>query len=244
MILVWGTSGRRFKSCRSHYSLVTKIVPDRNRAVKIELEDIDENVYSNFLESIRSSETKRVYVRNLRKFLNLIPNNIFEEFLGEPPKSREMEDLATSFTVLARKNVKITKSIIKSYLKEVKKEVDLGAIRPNTVKNRIKPIKTLLTANEIDISWKLINKMLPRETKSEDRAYTKQEIQKMLEHCTGIIDKLIILMFSSAGFRLEAWDYFCWKDVVIFQDEDKQYKGGCLENIPRRSRRILDLYHS
>ncbi len=86
MILVWGTSGRRFKSCRSHTTLVTKIVPDQNTNM-IELEDIGENVYDNFLESMRSSETKRIYVRNLRKFLNLIPNKIFEDYLGESPKT-------------------------------------------------------------------------------------------------------------------------------------------------------------
>ncbi len=41
MILVWGTSGRRFKSCRSHYTLVTQIVPSRNTDM-IELENISE----------------------------------------------------------------------------------------------------------------------------------------------------------------------------------------------------------
>ncbi len=75
MILVWGTSGRRSKSCRSHLTLVIEIVPDQNTNM-IELEDIGENVYDNFLESMRSSETKRMYVRNLRKFLNLVPNNL------------------------------------------------------------------------------------------------------------------------------------------------------------------------
>ena len=126
-------------------------------------------------------------------------------------------------------DVMTTKSVIKSYIKETKKEVESGTISPNTVTNRIKPIKALLTANEIDISWKLINKMYPREVKSEDRAYSREEIQKMLEHCTDVLDKLIILMFSSAGFRLEAWDYFCWKDVIFFQnEEDGQYKGAAL----------------
>jgi len=65
---------------------VTQIIPARN-ADMIALEDVGENVYDNFLESMRSSETKRMYVRNLRKFLNLIPNNIFEEYLGESPKT-------------------------------------------------------------------------------------------------------------------------------------------------------------
>ena len=167
-----------FKSPRAHPILVTKIDPSLNTHMKIELEDIKEDVYANFMESIRSSETKRGYTRNLKKFLNLIPNNIFEEYLGEPPKSREIEDLATSFTHLAKKDIKIIKSIIKSYIKEIKREVDSGTLSPNTVSNRIKPIKALLIANEIDISWKLINKTFPREVKSQDRAYTKEEIQK------------------------------------------------------------------
>jgi len=207
--------------------LVTEIVPARNTNV-IELESIGENIYDNFLESMRSSETRRMYVRNLKQFLNLIPDNIFEEYLGESPKSREIEDLAESFTNIARKDINATKQIIKSYVKEINKEVEEEKISPNTVKNRIKPIKALLSANEIDVSWTMINKMFPREVRSDDRAYTKQEIQNMLEHCTDVIDKLIILMFSSAGFRLEAWDYFCWKDVILFEDEKEIHKGAAL----------------
>ena len=142
MILAWGASGRRFKSCQSHYYLVTQIVPSPNTDM-IELENVGENVYDNFLDSMRSSETKRMYVRNLRRFLNLIPNNIFEEYLGNSPKSREIEDLSTSFTKLAKKDINATKQIVKSYVKEIKKEVEEGKISPNTVKNRIKPIQIL-----------------------------------------------------------------------------------------------------
>jgi hypothetical protein len=196
--------------------------------VKIELADLNDNAYANFLESIQSSETKRMYVRNLKKFLNLIPNSIFEEYLNESPKERDMEELSALFTKLAKKDVKTIKSIIKSYVKETKKEVEKGTLSPNTIKSRINPIKALLAANEIDISWKLINKMFPREVKSQDRAYTKEEIQNMLEHCTDVIDKLIILMFSSAGFRLEAWDYFCWNDIILFEDENKECTGAAL----------------
>jgi len=196
--------------------------------MEIELDNIRDDPYSNFLDYIISPETKRMYVRNLRKFLDLIPNKIFVEYLGEAPKSRKIENLSSSFTTLAKKDITATKQIIKSYIKETKKEIESGIINPNTVRNRIKPIKALLSANEIDVSWSMINKMIPREVRSDDRAYTKEEIQDMLEQCTNIIDKLIILMFSSAGFRLEAWDYFCWKDVIFFPDENNEYKGGAL----------------
>jgi len=68
---------------------VTQIIPASNSGM-IKLEDVGENIYSNFLESMRSPETKRMYIRNLKNFLNLIPNSIFEEYLGESPKSRDL----------------------------------------------------------------------------------------------------------------------------------------------------------
>ena len=104
------------------------------------------------------------------------------------------------FIDLARKDMTTTKSIFKVICKRGKARGKLHQISPNTVSNRLKPIKALLSANEVDVSWKLINKMLLRRTKSEDRAYTREEIHKMIECCTDITDKVIILMFSSAGF--------------------------------------------
>ena len=65
----------------------------------------------------------------------------------------------------------------------LKKQLDEKTLNPNTARNRLKPIKTLLRANEIDFSWYLIDKMMPRETNSEERAYTREEIQKMIIHC-------------------------------------------------------------
>ena len=50
----------------------------------------------------------------------------------------------------------------------------------------------------------------------------------MLEVASDITDKVLILMFSSEGFRLESWDYFTWKDLVFFKNEDGSYKGAAL----------------
>ncbi len=205
--------------------------------MNIELDVMENDAYANFLGSIRGSETRRGYTRNLRKFLSLIPDRIFTKCSGAAPESRGVEHLADAFVHLARNDIGAAKSIIKSYVRETNKEVEQGLLSANTVPNRIKPIKALLVSNEVDVSWGLINKMYPRETKSEDRAYTREEIQGMLVHCTDITDRLIILMFSSGGFRLEAWDYFCWKDVVMLptassgsaaSDGDVEYRGAAL----------------
>ncbi len=217
-----------FKSPWAHPTLVTEIVPLTNNSMKIGLDNMENNAYSNFIDSIRNPETKRGYVRNLKRFLNLIPDDIFVKYLGMVPKSRELEDLTNAFIGIAKKDINVTKSLIRSYVKQIKQEVESGQISPNTVSNRLKPIKALFAANEIDMSWTIINKMFPRETKSEDRAYTREEISKMIKHCTDITDKVIILMFSSGGFRLESWDFFCWKDVVFFKDKANKYKGAAL----------------
>ena len=99
--------------------------------------------------------------------------------------------MSEAFLGLAKKDPATVKSIIKSYIKELNKSVKSGGLSPNTIPNKIKPIKALLTVNDADISWKLINKMFPRERTSQDRAYTREEIQNMLEQCSSLTDKMI-----------------------------------------------------
>ena len=50
----------------------------------------------------------------------------------------------------------------------------------------------------------------------------------MIEVSPDLTDKLIIQIFSSGGFRVEAWNYFTWKDVVFFKNKDNSYKGAAL----------------
>ncbi len=40
--------------------------------------------------------------------------------------------------------------------------------------------------------------------------------------------QVIITVFSSGGFRVEAWNYFTWKDLKIFKNKDETFKGGAL----------------
>jgi len=184
--------------------------------------------YQLFLDSIRTPSTKRRYKNLLYTFLKLIPNQLYIDSLEKKPKDREAKTLAKFFVELARADLDVASNVIAAYIKEDKKQVEQGKISSQTVPNHIKPIKVMLDANRIPIHWKSLNKLLPRrESKSKDRAYTREEIQKMLAVTNDITDKIIILLFSSGGFRLEAWDYFTWKDVIFFKDGDS-YKGASL----------------
>ena len=199
--------------------------------MEITLEKINERSvpYQLFLDGIKNKETARRYKNSLHTFLKLIPNQIYQDILNESPKNKEVETLAEFFVNLARKDPEITSNVIAAYIKEDKKRAEAGELSPQTLPNHIKPIKVLLDSNRIHIHWKSLTKLFPRTMRgSKDRAYSREEIQKMLQVSNDITDRVIILMFSSAGFRLEAWDYFTWDDVVFFKNSDETYKGAAL----------------
>jgi len=188
----------------------------------------DISPFENYITAIRDVSTKKKYAGQLEMFLN--PdydwNNIQQKRKLLP--EIKFEFLVNDFANLIRQDPNAGKNKIKRYVMTLKRQIEEKKLNPNTARNRLKPIKTLLRANEIDFSWYLIDRMMPKETKSGDRAYTRDEIQKMIIHCEDITDKVIITGFSCAGFRLEAWNYFTWSDVVFFKNEDNTYKGGAL----------------
>ena len=178
--------------------------------MQISLKNIEQRTdpYQLFLDHFKNEETKRKYTKTLERFLKLIPSKIYKDYDIKLSDSQFVGSLAKCFVLLARKDAKLAQNIIAAYIKEEKKLVEENKINPNTVPNHIKPIKVLLDSNEIPLHWKSLTRMYPRLTVSKDRAYSREELQKMLEISPNITDKLIIQMFSSAGFRLEAWDYF------------------------------------
>ena len=187
--------------------------------MKITIDQINErNVpYQLFLDSIKSKETLRKYKKDLQSFLKIVPVKLYKNHLGKAPRNREPSTLANIFVKLSKKDPELAANVIATFIKNEKKVVDAGKLSANTLPNHIKPIKVLLDANRIPVHWKSLNKLLPRrETSSNDRAYTKTELQKMMQVAPDITDKLIIQLFSSGGFRLDSWNYFTWKDYISF----------------------------
>jgi len=185
--------------------------------------------YQTFLDSIRSHDTLRRYRNFLNEFLKLIPSKIYQEVLKELPKDREPKTLASFFLDLTKKNPEVSTKIIAQFIKNQIELVQSGQMSPNTLPNHIKPIKAFLDSNGVALHWKSLYKLYPRtRPAADDRAYTREELQKMLEISIDITDKIIIQMFSAGGFRLESWNYFIWKDVVFFKNQDGSYKGAAL----------------
>ncbi|MCH8833043.1 MAG: hypothetical protein IIA81_01985 [Thaumarchaeota archaeon] len=215
--------------------------------MEISIDDINKrsDPYQLFLDSIKSPETARKYKNALHSFLKIVPVKLYQDTLCKTPKDQEPSTLASFFVKLSGKDPDLASNVIATFIKNERKFVESGEMSSNTLPNHIKPIRALLDANRIPIHWKSLNRLLPRrESKSNDRAYTRAEIQKMIEVAPDITDKLIILLFSSGGFRLESWNYFTWRDFVPFKNKDGSYKGGGLLVYRGDPEKLLDLYHS
>jgi len=187
------------------------------------LENIKNDPYQNFTDYLSNEKTQVVYLRILKKFLKLIPKELFEKNLGKSGDT--VPELTTLFVELANTDIELVKQIIHAYVRELKKRQKTKKIKASTLKNQLKPIVTLFDANEIDFSWKLINKSLPDVGISKDRAYTREELQTLMLTSCDLVDKIIVVLFSSAGFRLGAWDYLTWNDVIFFLNPDGSPKG-------------------
>ena len=187
-------------------------------------QDLEGDAYQNFSDYMRSPKTQRIYNVYLKAFLDVVPREIFLKNLDQEP-DEDFTKRANQFILIAKSNTPLIKQIIKAYVRELKSKVSAKEIKPSTIKTALKPIKALLASNEIDFSWKLIDKGLPLAGKSQDRAYTREELQRMILGSTDIADKVIVTIFSATGIRTEAWDFLHWNDIVIFYDEDKLPKG-------------------
>ncbi len=86
----------------------------------IKVEDMKGSAHSNFVESIKSNETRRGYSRDLKQFLEKIPDDFFMQYLDEKPRSRDLEDLSESFVGLAKQDMMPIKAAIKTYVKHLK----------------------------------------------------------------------------------------------------------------------------
>ena len=107
------------------------------KVLKLDISDIETTSHQNFLDYIRNDKTRLKYSSDLQKFLDLVPDKIYKD------NDIEFTDKTKAFVTLVRADVKVGKSIIKAYVRELKKKIDDDSISPSRVLNLIKPIKTL-----------------------------------------------------------------------------------------------------
>ena len=86
--------------------------------MELTIESIHEisDPYETFVNSIRNAETLRKYQNSLHRFLQLIPNKVYEDILGNTPDNNSLEHLSTMFVSLANKDQVYKSNFLKKIL--------------------------------------------------------------------------------------------------------------------------------
>jgi integrase len=128
-----------------------------------------------FLSSIRSEYTRETYLIYFKKYVEFLNSN--DLFLGKDPKA--IQDKIIEF-------ITDMKSKGKGY---------------STIHNYIAAVLAFYKINDVMLNVSKINKFIPEQRVRRDRAYTHEEISKLL----SIADErmqVVILLLASSGIRI------------------------------------------
>jgi len=130
-----------------------------------------------FENSIKSQETLKRYKYYVDIFINFF----------------HLKD----YDSLASMDSKQLQVMVEDYVMDLKKRVN-----PNSVPTYINPLQTFLDVNENEIKWKKIRRLFPAKIKSTGRkAYTREDIAKMLSLEPKLRNRVIIHILASTGMR-------------------------------------------
>jgi len=175
-----------------------------------------------FREGIRSDVTRKRYERKLQVILC----DVLEDHLSGDFNQRVKE-----FVEKTKADPDWTMDLMLAFSSKLKErtklpDTDPDYLNPQSFPNYFKPIKKLFKMNGVHFEWARVNTTFPElDNDNETRGYTRKEISKILEFSTTI-DKVIVLLASSAGIRRGGLD-MTWDCIKpIYKNEDGRLKAG------------------
>jgi len=158
---------------------------------------------------LKAPETKRQWPNRLKvifRFLDL---------------TGDLDDQARQFVTLYKESgMTVVHGKLISFISYQIQRAQKKEISQATIPNYLKAIKLFCEMNDIHLNWKKITRGMSRvKQAANDRAPTKEEIQKIMEYPDRRIKPIICTMISS-GIRIGVWDFLKWKHVKPFQNEN------------------------
>jgi site-specific recombinase XerD len=184
--------------------------------------------YRNFVETCRTTATRKVYIKALRYFMGYLrlPPEAYDRLLDKDPKSIQM-DICDFITFMKKDHSSATVTLY------------------------IAALNKFFTMNDIlSLNWKKIHSFEgEKEKQTEDRPYTHSEIRTLIGHAS-LRDKSIILLMSSAGLRvsgvaglrvkdLEPVDKYNLYKVRVYA---KSLRSRCISMCSPECRQSIDQY--
>ena len=163
-----------------------------------------------FKNSIHSEETYRVYKYELDRFINFF-------------KLRDYNSLASM-------DAKMLQTMIEDYVME-KKSKNLAR---STIKTPLSALELFCDTNDLMLNWKKTRRLLPPQKKKSGRkAYTTEQVRKILEFTPDLRNKAIIHFVAASGVRIGALPELqirsvddmpggC-KSIIIYEGEKEEY---------------------
>jgi integrase len=183
--------------------------------------------YYQFVNSLRSKETKIHYTNWLADFLNYL--NISCDKVLEL-NSNQLQQEIINYTIDMRDNRKLS---------------------PSSIRSHISAIQTFLIINDFGgINWIKVKKFVGEFYKvADDRPYTRDEIKQLVDAAHSLRDKAIILLLSSSGIRVGGLVRLQLKHLIpnnkygIYQiDVYKKSREAYTTFCTPESRDAIDLY--
>jgi integrase len=141
------------------------------------------NAYDNFVNTIKSEVTLECYNNAIKRFMLYL--NITD---------------VNNLLILSKDPLEIQQKII-NYILYLKKDKGLSAV---SIAQYIACIIHFYAMNDVTLNRKKIGRYIPEHIrKQKDRAYTIQEISRLLEFC-DLRNRAIVLLFASTGMRIGA----------------------------------------
>src|SRR6476620_8879348 len=163
-----------------------------------------------YINSIKSQDTKRVYLIYLQKYLKFVNCNSINELVTEFKDPKDIERRIINFIIQMKEE-----------------EMNFRSIR-----NYVTPVISFYKINDIMLNSKKINKFMPAKTRvKKNRGYTHDEVRKLLDISDERIRAVILLLVSS-GCRIGAIPTLHIRDieksgevykVTIYENEEEEY---------------------
>ena len=159
--------------------------------------------YPNFINAIKSPETKKRYSYLLFKYL---------EYL-----KIDKDNLANLLS--KSKDVKTIENDIINYIIHLKEDQGLSY---SSLNMRLAAIYLFFTMNDVIINRKKLGRYLGEHVKTvKDRAYTREEIKKIVNAC-NLKYKIVVTLMASSGCRVGAIPHLRLKSLTYYNNKNYQ----------------------
>ena len=157
-----------------------------------------------WLEGYNSPSTKRAYKIHLSlfcKYHNIDPDTLVQL------KPDQIKTMVVDYVIH-----------LKKVAKPSSEKARRGELSVNSVKTYLGGVQSFLEANDIVLNWKKIAKYCPEQVANNLRAYSREEIAKLLS-VADPRDRCLILLMASTGMRVGAIKSLKLKHLTRLQNE-------------------------